>query len=328
VSISGKRFQFDKLYESNEGGEARCFGAVNLYQAGDVSCVDGYEIPSHTQWCHEISYVISGEGYFTTDNETDLLVEGDIHFCPAGKTHAIRTANGSDLRYAYIGFLFNDEADRDETLKELKEYYEKLAYYKVTDTRNLIVPLFRNLDELYGQESFFNKMVEAYLLQMLVLVYRCFEAQPKSEYFPPVSEKNISQSMYAVAKYIDKHIFENINVQQLAQKIGYNYSYLSDAFCRCNGITIRQYISNRKIQKAIELMCCGKLSLVQVSNRLQYATVQSFSKAFKRTMGCSPTAFLRQQAAQKGAAGPAGSDASGEQPQEVAKPTDHTEEGE
>ena len=46
-------------------------------------------------------------------------------------------------------------------------------------------------------------------------------------------------------------------------------------------------------------MCCGKLSVVQVSNRLQYATVQSFSKAFKRTMGCSPTEFLRQQAAGK-----------------------------
>lgn len=308
MSISGTRFQFDKLYESNKGGEAQCFGAVNLYQAGEVSCVDGYEIPSHTQWCHEISYVISGEGYFTSDNETDLLVEGDIHFCPAGKTHAIRTAEGSNLRYAYIGFLLNDEADKDETLKALKDYYAQLAYYKVTDTRNLIVPLFQNLDELYGQESFFNKMVEAYLLQMLVLVYRCFEAQPKSEYFPPVSDKNISQSMYAVAKYIDKHIFENINVQQLAQKIGYNYSYLSDAFCRCNGITIRQYISNRKIQKAIELMCCGKLSLGQVSNRLQYATVQSFSKAFKRTMGCSPTAFMRQRATRIGVDGTAESE--------------------
>lgn len=298
MAISGTRFQFDKLYESNKGGEAGRFGAINLYQAGEVSCVDGYEIPSHTQWCHEISYVITGEGYFTTDNETDLLVEGDIHFCPAGKTHAIRTADGSNLRYAYIGFLFHDDADQEETLKALKDYYQQLAYYKVTDTRNLIVTLFRNLDELYGQENFYHKMVEAYLLQILVLVHRCFEAQPRSEYFPPVSEKNISQSMYAVAKYIDKHIFENINVQQLAQKIGYNYSYLSDAFCRCNGITIRQYISNRKIQKAIELMCCGKLSLSQVSNRLQYATVQSFSKAFKRTMGCSPTAFLRQRAAQ------------------------------
>ena len=300
MSLSGKRFQFDTLYESNEGGEARCFGAIDLFQAGEVSCVDGYEIPSHTQWCHEISYIISGEGYFSVDDQTDLLGEGDLHFCPAGRTHSIRTANGSSLRYMYIGFSFNDKADGDEVLSELKDYFNKLAFYKVKDTRSLIVTLFRNLEELYGQERFFNKMVESYLLQMLVLVHRCFEAQPRNEYFPPMSEKNISQSMYAVAKYIDNHIFENINVQQLAQKIGYNYSYLSDAFCRCNGITIRQYISTRKIQKAIELMCCGELSLGQVSNCLQYATVQSFSKAFKRVMGCSPTAFLRKRAGRKG----------------------------
>ena len=288
MPTSGKRFQFDMQYQS-EAGEPRRFGAINLYQAGDLSCVRGYDIPSHPQWCHEISYVISGEGYFTTDNETDLLVEGDIHFCPAGKTHAIRTANNSDLRYAYIGFSFNEEADKDEELKKLKEYYEQLQYYKVADAHNLVVPLFRNLDEMYGHEEFHHVMVESYLLQMLVLVYRCCNAQPKREYFPPVS---------------DKHIFENINVQKLAQEIGYNYSYLSDAFCRCNGITIRRYISNRKIQKAIELMCCGKLSVVQVSNRLQYATVQSFSKAFKRTMGCSPTAFLQQKAEGKAPAGP------------------------
>lgn len=298
MSLSGKRFQFDKLYESNEGGEARRFGAIDLYQAGEVSCVDGYEIPSHTQWCHEISYVISGEGYFTAGDKTELLTEGDIHFCPAGKTHAIRTISGSSLRYMYIGFLFNDGADSDETLSALRDYFNNLAFYKASDTRSLIVTLFRNLDEQYGQEVYFHKMVETYLVQMLVLAHRCFEAQPRNEYFPPMSEKNISQSMYAVAKYIDAHIFENINVQQLAQKIGYNYSYLSDAFCRCNGITIRQYISNRKIQKAIELMCCGELSLGQVSNRLQYATVQSFSKAFKRVMGCSPTAFMRKRAGQ------------------------------
>ena len=304
MPTSGKRFQFDMLYQGNESGEARRFGPINLYQAGDLSCVRGYDIPSHTQWCHEISYVISGEGYFTTDSETDLLVEGDIHFCPAGKTHAISTANGSDLRYAYIGFTFNEEADKSEELKTLRDFYENLQYYKVADAHNLVVPLFRNLDEMYGHEEFQATMVESYLLQMLVLVYRSFNAQPKREYFPPVSEKNVSQSMYAVAKYIDKHIFENINVQKLAQEIGYNYSYLSDAFCRCNGITIRRYISNRKIQKAIELMCCGKLSVVQVSNRLQYATVQSFSKAFKRTMGCSPTAFLRQKAAGHAPKGP------------------------
>lgn len=304
MPTNGRRFQFDMLFQDDKTGEARSFGPINLYQAGDVSCVRGFELPSHTQWCHEISYVISGEGYFTTDNETDLLVEGDIHFCPAGKTHAIRTANGSELRYAYIGFSFNEQADADAEMKKLKDYFANLPYYKVADAHNLVVSLFRNLDEMYNQEEFRDLMMQSYLMQILVLVYRCFNAQPRREYFPPVSEKNVSQSMYAVAKYIDKHIFENINVQKLAQEIGYNYSYLSDAFCRCNGITIRRYISNRKIQKAIELMCCGKLSVVQVSNRLQYATVQSFSKAFKRTMGCSPTAFLKQRAEGNAPAGP------------------------
>ena len=39
MSLSGKRFQFDKLYESNEGGDARRFGGIDLFQAGDVSFI-------------------------------------------------------------------------------------------------------------------------------------------------------------------------------------------------------------------------------------------------------------------------------------------------
>ena len=295
MPISGARFHFDKLYESNEGGEARRFGDVNLYQAGEISYVRGSEVPAHTQWCHEISYVISGSAYFSADEHTALLKEGDIHFCPAGHAHAIRVPDDSDVRYAYIGFSFPEGPKRSPDAERLESYYAGLNTFHTRDTNNLIVPLFRNIEELYGNEQFGDLMVESYLMQILVLVYRCFTKQTKVVYSPPAAEKNIGQSMYAIAKYIDEHIFEPINVKQLSQKFGYSYSYLSDAFNRYNGISIRRYIAERRIKESVELMLCGKLSIAQVSGRLQYSSVQNFSKAFHRIMGCSPTEFLRRE---------------------------------
>ena len=301
MPISGARFHFDKLYESNEGGKAERFGDVNLYQAGEISYVGGSEVPPHTQWCHEISYVISGSGIFSTDGKSETLTEGDVHFCPAGRAHAIRVPANSELRYAYIGFNFPAGEKRNPETERLEAFYAGLSDYKTRDTCNLIVPLFRNIEELHGRSEFSSVMVESYLMQILVLTCRCFTSEERTAYFPPAEKKNIGQSMYAVAKYIDEHIFEPINLRNLSQTVGYSYAYLSDAFNRYNGISIRRYIAERRVKEAVELMTCGKLSVAQVSSRLQYASVQSFSKTFRRIMGCSPTEFLiREKNAKQG----------------------------
>ena len=89
-------------------------------------------------------------------------------------------------------------------------------------------------------------------------------------------------------------LFGKLGVKEIARTVGYNYSYISNAFKKSTGMTIQRYISNKKMQKAIELMKYGKISVAQVAQRLNYANVQSFNKAFKRTMGCAPTEFLRR----------------------------------
>lgn len=82
MQVQGRQFHFDKLFKDNTEGTAVNFSGITLYQLGDLSCLSGYQVPLHKQWCHEISYVISGEGLFTTNNETELLMEGYVHFRP------------------------------------------------------------------------------------------------------------------------------------------------------------------------------------------------------------------------------------------------------
>jgi AraC-like DNA-binding protein/quercetin dioxygenase-like cupin family protein len=291
--LPGKQFEFDRLFQGESNGRARRFGQINLYQVGELSCISGYTVPAHKQWCHEISYVISGEGLFTTNNEVDLLVEGDIHIAPANSIHAIETVNNTDLRFGYIGFSFEEDDKLDPDIVRLKEFYTTNTIYKASDHSELIIPVLRNLDELYDQVDFYSLMVETYLIQILVSVFRTFSMQSLHAYFPAVSTESVGRSVYSVIKYIDNNIYDKISVQEIAQKIGYNYSYISNMFKKRTGMTIQHYISNKKIQKAIELMKYGKLSVAQVGQKLDYANVQSFNKAFKRTMGCPPTEFLR-----------------------------------
>lgn len=287
--LPGKQFEFDNLFND----ESQKFGSIKLFQIGELSCISGYVVPPHKQWCHEISYVVSGEGLFTTNDETDLLKEGDIHISPSGSIHAIETVNNSDLRYGYIGFNFDDDMN-SENLQYLKNFFMTVASFKASDRSELLLPIFRSLDELYNKAMFYHLMVETYLIQVLVLVCRSFTMSPLPIYFPAVSVDSLGRSVYVVIKYIDSHIFDKIDLKTIAHEVGYNYSYISDVFKKKTGITIQKYINNRKVQEATELLKYGKLAIFQVAHRLNYASVQSFNKAFKRTIGFPPSEYLRK----------------------------------
>lgn len=287
-----KIFQFDKVYESNLGGIAHNFDDIFLYQIGEISCISGYTVPPHEQWCHEISYVISGEGVFTTDDHTNLLTVGGIHFCPVGSVHSIRASGDSDLRYGYIGFNFGKKTGRAE-VKRLKEYYEKLNRYTAVDQHNVLQSFFYCIDEVCDNSDFSSAMVSAYLLQMLILIYRSFEQQPLAVYFPKIESGGSKRAVYLATQYIEHHIFEEFSVRELSEMIGYNFSYLSSAFKKSTGMTVSQYISKTKIQKSIELLHNEIFTVGQVAERLNFASLQSFNKAFKRNTGMSPTEFKK-----------------------------------
>ena len=43
-------------------------------------------------------------------------------------------------------------------------------------------------------------------------------------------------------------------VREIAQAMGYNYTYLSHVFSRVTGVTLQKYISQKKIERARQLL--------------------------------------------------------------------------
>jgi AraC-like DNA-binding protein len=77
----------------------------------------------------------------------------------------------------------------------------------------------------------------------------------------------------------------------ISQKLGYNYTYLSNVFSEVMGISIRQFIINHKIEKVKELLLYDELNITQISHELHYSSVAPFSNPFKKTAGVSPFFF-------------------------------------
>jgi AraC-like DNA-binding protein len=77
----------------------------------------------------------------------------------------------------------------------------------------------------------------------------------------------------------------------LSDKLGYDYTYLSNVFTEVKGITIQQFIILHKIEKVKELILYDELNLTEIAYRMHYSSVGHLSIQFKKITGLSPTFF-------------------------------------
>lgn len=79
----------------------------------------------------------------------------------------------------------------------------------------------------------------------------------------------------------------------ISEKLGYDYTYLSNIFSEVNGINIQQYIIIHKIERVKELLIYDELNLTEISYKLHYSSVAHLSNQFKKITGLTPT-FYKQ----------------------------------
>lgn len=79
----------------------------------------------------------------------------------------------------------------------------------------------------------------------------------------------------------------------ISEKLGYDYTYLSNMFSEVKGITIQQYIIIHKIEKVKELLLYDELTLTEISYKLHYSSVAHLSNQFKKITGLSPSFYKK-----------------------------------
>ncbi len=77
----------------------------------------------------------------------------------------------------------------------------------------------------------------------------------------------------------------------LSKKLGYNYTYLANAFSEVKGITIQHFIIIHKIERVKELLIYNELNLTEISYKLNYSSVAHLSYQFKKITGLTPTFY-------------------------------------
>src|SRR5690606_30175628 len=102
---------------------------------------------------------------------------------------------------------------------------------------------------------------------------------------------NKKELVYQTIQYMDQHPEGIVDLGQVADQLGYSYSHLSHAFRSEMGISLQTYWANRRMMKAMNRLQTGRGSITEISENLHYRSIHSFSKAFKKVTGFTPSEY-------------------------------------
>ena len=112
----------------------------------------------------------------------------------------------------------------------------------------------------------------------------------------PETESGTQQAwLMNLQAYIHANLASNLSLTQLAEQCHFHPVYLSRAYKEATGMTITDYISQVKLDKAKQLLRGSLYSVHEISELLGFASDNYFCRWFRKNTRRSPHSFREEQ---------------------------------
>jgi AraC-like DNA-binding protein len=104
-------------------------------------------------------------------------------------------------------------------------------------------------------------------------------------------EKTIEQAVGRVIETMRENIGETLTIDDMARTVMFSKFHFSRFFQRVTGVSPGRFLSAMRLQEAKRLLISTSLTVTDVSHRVGYTSVGTFSSRFTRSVGVSPTTY-------------------------------------
>lgn len=277
------------LIEQNHMTAPQTYGDFRLVHIGRRFCNPSEQILPHIHWgWFELTIVTKGTATVVTNGDKILLKKGDIHLSLPGDIHSIQTDPNGNFEYDFFAFSCEKEYLQAE-LQNLVQQHRESQTRIFHDER---IPMLVNnaLSEFSQKEQMYSRrLLENIFEQIVLYVVRIFKGAQQQNTHVSENEILCLQAM----QYIDTHIYIIEHLEDVAENLHYDYSYLSMLFKKTTGKTLFEYYQTRKMETAKALLSENKKSVGEVAEELRYSSPYAFSRAFKQIYGLSPKQYTK-----------------------------------
>ena len=246
-----------------------------------------YETHDHS--AVEILLTLEGMVTYTIEDKIYQVRKGEILIVPPDTLHSLSMGEGSS-RYL---FLFESDAImamRD--LKAMASYFHKPFHLRDgSDAHVRIRELLLRAREAYEKrEMMWNTMCYSCILR----VYATLGQRYLSGIKPRTGDnmRNMdSEVINAVMTYINNHYREELSLEDVARFAGFSRYYFSRSFKRQTGYSFKDYLCQKRLQVAMDLLIRTNRSMREVAVESGFGSVVTFNRVFRDKKGCTPTQY-------------------------------------
>ena len=247
-----------------------------------------YAKHSHTRF--EITVVNSGSGDYTTENAVYPMLPGDVFVFSSNEVHCITACGKDGLNITNLHF--EPRYLKDENFLEPQYGFVNFCFSHSPDFENRIpagsAAVIRQNHRMI-QEEFQNGgelhpvAIKSYLNLILIDLLR-------NRHYRKAEDTDRAVNMLLVYDYIDQHLCQEITLAEVAQLIHLSPNYFSHLFKQFNGISLWEYITAKRVEKAIRLICGSeKLTMMDIALQCGFNNTANINKAFKKHKGITPS---------------------------------------
>ena len=93
--------------------------------------------------------------------------------------------------------------------------------------------------------------------------------------------------------YIELNLEENIILSDISSEMGYSEYYLTKLFKKETGTTFKEYIREKRLEKASTYLKNTSLSVNEISEKLHFSSTSYFIDSFRKKYGITPSEFRK-----------------------------------
>lgn len=264
------------------------YGNISLRQIGIAYCSPNTIFAAHPHDnFFELSIPISGKGTIYTNGIPTLVSENDIYVSFPYESHQIDADKNAPLKYYFFAFVVNNETFKTD-LYDLKHIQNDPQNRIIKNKRikNLIQTI---LSELSLTHEYTQLYLETLFTQILIELILSLKNKNTNSFVQPTKNEELC---YQIMHYVDTHIPLQ-SLEELTSIFHFDYEYLSHIFKETTKQSLSAYYRAKRLEVARNLIIEGTMTLTEISEKLLYSSLFSFSKSFKQHYGISPSAYIK-----------------------------------
>ncbi len=252
----------------------------NLFEVGSCKCRPGYSYGPVIRTRTIFHYVLSGKGHLILNDKRYDIKSHEGFIIPAGVNAYYEADSKNPWEYIWIHV---DGPKADEAFNNAGISVENPVFRPSYDT-----------GEIAGciREIYNNNEREYYCYAKVYEFFDCIVSTSQNR-IQHDADPRLTYVKSAIS-FIKLKYSEPITIENIATACGLNRSYLTRLFKLATGFTPQSYLFTYRMKKASELLIETSESVNSIASFVGYSDTFTFSKAFKRYKGISPSEYRQR----------------------------------